>query len=47
MKKTHVLRRPMRVADVDDFDDDLYEQQANRAERSRIRRWREIKRQEA
>lgn len=46
MKKSQVLRRPMRVADIDNFDDDLYEgQQINRAERTRIRRERDIRRQ--
>lgn len=46
MKKSHILRRPMRVSDIDNFDDEIYEgQQQNRAERTRIRREREIKRQ--
>ena len=36
----------MRVSDIDNYDDDIYEgQQLNRAERTRIRREREIKRQ--
>lgn len=46
MKKSQVLRRPMRVSDIDDLADEAYEyQQVNRAERTRIRRWRELKRQ--
>jgi hypothetical protein len=46
MSKSQILRRPTRVSDLDYLDDDMYnEHQVNRAERSRIRREREIKRQ--
>lgn len=46
MKNSHILRRPMRVSDYDNFDEEMYEgQQINRAERTRIRREREIRRQ--
>lgn len=48
MKKSQVIRRPTRVADIDDFADDMYDSQvANRVERMRIRRWRAVKRQTA
>lgn len=48
MKKSQILNRPISVSDIDDYAYDDYEdvsQQSNRAERSKIRRWRLIKRQ--
>ena len=46
MKRVHVLRRPMDVSDVDQLDsDDLDERWVRRADKVRVRRWREIKHQ--
>jgi hypothetical protein len=49
VKKTHLLTKPMRVQDInfDDLDENLDTRGVQRAERSRVRSYRKLRRQEA
>lgn len=47
MKRTHVLRRPMAVEDIDMYEmaDENQPSGHSRAEKARLRRWRRVKHQ--
>lgn len=49
MKKRHLLTKPTRVQDInfDDLDDGVDTKWSMRAERSRVRSYRKVRRQEA
>lgn len=49
MKKTHLLTKPTRVQDInfDDLDDGIDTRWTDRAEKSRVRSYRKLRRQES